>query len=202
MSTKLDFQQVIQNVYDEATNRLRTDSATVLDGGDLKVQMSHTEDSVRLGDGTSFLTSTTIGPKIGLDVNILNTLNVEIDAADGDNIAIHDNEGDELEIETDGSINVNLQSFFSTTPTIANISAITSGTEYSYTFPTNTKKFMLKTRDSARLQFSYISGQSGTTYITVSSGSTYYLENLKLTSTTIYFQTNKNGETVEIESWS
>jgi len=33
-------------------------------------------------------------------------IDVEVDAADGDNIAIHDNEGHELEINPDGSINV------------------------------------------------------------------------------------------------
>jgi len=107
MPTDLDFQQVIRNIYDEATNRIRTDTATVLDGGDLDVLIVHTEDSIRLGDGTNFITSTTIGPDIGLDVNVINPLSVEIDAADGDNIAIHDNEGDELEINADGSINVN-----------------------------------------------------------------------------------------------
>lgn len=33
----------------------------------------HTQDSVRLGDGTSYFTSTTIGSDIGLDVNMINS---------------------------------------------------------------------------------------------------------------------------------
>lgn len=104
--TELDFQQVIRNIYDEAANRIRTDAATVLDGGDLDVSILHTEDSIRLGDGTNFLTSTTIGSDVGLDVNIINPISVEIDAADGDNIAIHDSDGDELEINPDGTIDI------------------------------------------------------------------------------------------------
>lgn len=38
------------------------------------VSVSHTDDSIRLGDGTSLITSTTIGPKQGLDVNVINSV--------------------------------------------------------------------------------------------------------------------------------
>ena len=46
-------------------------------GVDLEVDLSHVDDSVRLGDGTSFFTSTTVGADIGLDVNIINA-NIEV----------------------------------------------------------------------------------------------------------------------------
>jgi hypothetical protein len=52
-------------------------TATNLDVRDLL----HTQDSVRLGDGTSFYTSTTVGPDIGLDVNIINAAITTSDAA-------------------------------------------------------------------------------------------------------------------------
>lgn len=66
---------------------------------ELEVQLSHKDnypdvgdvaDSVRLGDGTNYLTSTTVGTDIGLDVNIIGGANVEIDvdATDGDNIGL------------------------------------------------------------------------------------------------------------------
>lgn len=35
------------------------------------VNISHTDDSIRLGNGTDFITSTTTGPKVALDVNVL-----------------------------------------------------------------------------------------------------------------------------------
>lgn len=41
-------------------------------GVDLEVDLSHLDDSVRLGDGTDFFTSTTVGADIGLDVNLIN----------------------------------------------------------------------------------------------------------------------------------
>ena len=44
---------------------------------DIDVDLDHTEDSVRLGDGTNFLTSTTNGGDIGLDVNLIND-NIEV----------------------------------------------------------------------------------------------------------------------------
>jgi hypothetical protein len=42
--------------------------------GDLVI--SHLEDSIQLGDGTNLITSTTVGPKIALDVNIVNNTGV------------------------------------------------------------------------------------------------------------------------------
>lgn len=108
--SKLDEQQCIQGAYDEANGRLRVDAALTADiiaAPGLHVDIQHTEDSVRLGDGTNYITSTTIGPDVGLDVNIINPISIEIDAADGDNVAIHDSDGDELQINADGSINVN-----------------------------------------------------------------------------------------------
>ncbi len=72
MSTRQDFAQVIKLVYDEALNRLRVDmGANITLGGELEVAIDHTTDSIRLGDGTSLITATTIGPKTGLDVNII-----------------------------------------------------------------------------------------------------------------------------------
>lgn len=68
--------------------------------------ISHTDDSIRLGDGTSLITATTIGPKVGLDVNVINEVDIEDLNASKDNVAIHDADGDELEINDDGSINV------------------------------------------------------------------------------------------------
>lgn len=44
----------------------------VVNGINVEVDLSHIDDSVRLGDGTNFFTSTTIGSDIGLDVNVIN----------------------------------------------------------------------------------------------------------------------------------
>lgn len=64
----------------------------VTSGVNVEVDLSHVDDSVRLGDGTNFLTSTTIGSDIGLDVNVINDTalaNTAI-AADEDVLAVAD----------------------------------------------------------------------------------------------------------------
>jgi hypothetical protein len=90
------------------------------------------------------------------------------------------------------------------TPTIANVAVATAATEVSYTFPANTVKFRLKTRNGAKLQYAYTTGQTNTTFDTVHSGDA--LEETMISigaSTTIYFQCpNKGSETVEIVSWA
>lgn len=70
--TQLDYAQVIQNCYDETENRLRVDAtATVTFPPSIAVSIDHTTDSIRLGDGTSYLTSTTAGSKVALDVAVV-----------------------------------------------------------------------------------------------------------------------------------
>jgi hypothetical protein len=117
MTTKFDYQQVIKKVYDEAQNRLRTD-ATIT--GDIiidDINISQTDDSIRIGDGTNLVTATVDGAKTGLDVNVINDIEIEISAADGDNIAISDGTNT-LVVEADGSINVNTENLTSATDSV------------------------------------------------------------------------------------
>lgn len=51
-----------------------TATATDFDIRDL----THVSDSIRLGDGTTLVTTTTVGPDTGLDVNILNDISVSL----------------------------------------------------------------------------------------------------------------------------
>ena len=46
---------------------------SITDGIDVEVDLSHLDDSVRLGDGTSFFTSTSENGDIALDVHISNS---------------------------------------------------------------------------------------------------------------------------------
>ena len=52
-------------------------------GAAIEVDLDHTEDSVRLGNGTDFFTSTTVNTSIGLDVNLINA-SIEVTATDLD----------------------------------------------------------------------------------------------------------------------
>lgn len=73
--SNLDANQVIQHVYDESTQTLRTQAtATIITPPQLQVLIDASEDSVRLGDGSKLNTLTTVSGKNGVDVNVLNTL--------------------------------------------------------------------------------------------------------------------------------
>jgi len=127
--------------------------------------------------------------------------NVQVDAADGDNIAIKSSSGNELNINPDGSININ--SDVLTSPTIANILLVAANTEYSYAFPSNTSKLEIRARGNAKLQLAYNSGQTNTNFVTVFPGNSYEEKNLnKSVSFTLYFRANKAGEVLEILSWT
>jgi hypothetical protein len=87
-------------------------------------------------------------------------------------------------------------------PTVYNVSMPLAATEYTFTFPSGTKKFSLKTRVTSNLQYTFQSGQSGTTFVTIPPGCNYSEENLSLsTSLSIYFQSNKPSNTLELTLW-
>lgn len=69
--TKLDHEQVLTHAYDEGTQSLRTKATIDTSGGDVEVAISHLEDSIRLGDGTDFFTSTVDSGKRALDVFLI-----------------------------------------------------------------------------------------------------------------------------------
>jgi len=64
-----DHGQVLQYAFDDASGRIRTDAVISPDGHDLEI--SHLDDSIAIGTATDLFTSTTVGPAIGLDVNII-----------------------------------------------------------------------------------------------------------------------------------
>lgn len=71
--SKLDFNEIIQQVFDDVNNRLRVDTSATVVVNSVQVDISHTDDSIRLGDGTDLVTTTNVGGNIGLDVNLINT---------------------------------------------------------------------------------------------------------------------------------
>lgn len=75
MPTLLDVNQVLKAVYDEPANRLRViTDATVNMSGQMEVAISHTDDSIRLGNGTSLVTALSSGGFVALDVTPMNAL--------------------------------------------------------------------------------------------------------------------------------
>lgn len=88
-----------------------------------------------------------------------------------------------------------------TTPTIFNVSVVAAASEVSQALPANCKRFIIKARGNSKLQLAYSSGQSGTTYVTIPAGAVFE-DTSFYTSQTLYFQSSKAGETVEITAYS
>jgi len=88
------------------------------------------------------------------------------------------------------------------TPSMFNIICLTSGTEYSQLLPNNTTQLQLRARNSAKLQLAWIPGTTATNFLTLIPGNIYTLENVKLTSKTVYFTSTKDDTIVEILSWA
>jgi len=81
---------------------------------------------------------------------------------------------------------------------ITNVNAAVSGTEYSLALVNGLKRIVIRSRLLATTQFTFTSGQSGTTYITVPPGCTFNEGGIELSGTTLYLQTSANSNTVEI----
>lgn len=124
--SSFDGNQVLQHAFEESTGRLRVDAAVSVVIGTVEVIIDHTNDSIRIGDGTDLVTTTTIGPDVGLDVNVISNLD-----ASSDNVAIHDSDGDELEINADGSININPNPALTSINKYGEANSVTTSTETS-----------------------------------------------------------------------
>jgi hypothetical protein len=87
-----------------------------------------------------------------------------------------------------------------TSPVITNVAIVAANTEVSHSLGASTKSFLIRVRGLARLQLSYTSGDSGTTFVTVPKGCNYSEGGIDF-SGVLYFQTDKPTQTVEILEW-
>lgn len=168
----LNQEQILQRAFDEAQDKLRVDSSISIN-------------------------------------EIQGEVSVEIDAADGDNIALANADGSKkVTVTTIGSkeaLDVNVANLDITvsTPTIVNINIPNANTEQSYIILAGTKRISAKLRGVAELKIAYNSGTSGSTYLTIPPGTEYLEDKFILTSNiTLYFQTTKNNQVLEVITWS
>lgn len=87
-------------------------------------------------------------------------------------------------------------------PTTLNLTLTLADTEYSQALPAGSYKIMIKARSlAAATKFSYVSGQSGTTYMTIPAGAVYWDDNIN-TVLTLYAQSPTAGTVLEILCWT
>lgn len=77
-----------------------------------------------------------------------------------------------------------------------------ANTEYSHTFPTDTKTFLVQARQNGTIKLTFDAGTSGTVYHSIWPGCFYSIGFIVAASTTIYFQSPTAGLVLELTSWS
>lgn len=82
------------------------------------------------------------------------------------------------------------------------VSDATPGTEFSQVLSSSVKQLMIRCRQANTIQFTFVSGESGTKFITIPKNATYKAVELNLSSATLYMQVDGASKTVEIEEWS
>jgi len=80
---------------------------------------------------------------------------------------------------------------------ITNLTLTTAGNEYSHALQTNLKQLRVRCRENATVRYSFVSGDTDTTYWTIFPGCTDNITELSFNGT-IYVQANKNSVTLEI----
>lgn len=101
--------------------------------------------------------------------------------------------GKSVEVEITGSTN----------PIISNVPLSVSGIEVDILLPNDCKQFLLRLRDSSSsLQLSYVAGQSGTVYLTISPGCFYSDADLTVSGLHLYVQSPSASQIVELVTWT
>lgn len=87
-----------------------------------------------------------------------------------------------------------------TTATIFNVTMALANTEYSQALPSDTKGFVLKSRNASKIKLAYTMGGTSSDYLTINSGFNFSDNNF-YSSQTIYFMSSVAGDILEIVAY-
>jgi hypothetical protein len=91
----------------------------------------------------------------------------------------------------------------SSVQTIYHVTATLANTEYSQPLNNATKAIMIKVLDGkANLRFTLTAGGTSTVWVPIPKGAVYYKDNLDLSNTTVYVQSDTSGKIIVIEEWT
>lgn len=88
------------------------------------------------------------------------------------------------------------------TPKITNLLVPNQNIEVEHVLVPNCRRFLLRARGNSRVQFSFVSGESSTNFVTIPLGGYHEVDNVEIPQSSIFLQLNKDGDTVEILEWS
>lgn len=81
---------------------------------------------------------------------------------------------------------------------ITNLTLTLANTEYSHVLQNKLRQLIIRSREDARLQIAFVSGESSTKFFTVRGGNALILADVDFNGETLYLQANKTNSTVEI----
>lgn len=89
------------------------------------------------------------------------------------------------------------------TPAISRVTIAAANTEQSFALPANTKRFMIQNVGASLMKLAFANGTSGVTYFSIYPFTHYGEEKISTSaSITLYFQTAKAGDIIEIVTWT
>lgn len=81
---------------------------------------------------------------------------------------------------------------------VYNVAMTNADTEYSFAIPDGSKGYELKSRNGGLLKLAFASGQSGSVYVEVPSGTSYDKGQLNTLGLALYFQSPQAAEVAQI----
>ena len=106
-----------------------------------------------------------------------------------------------LAVDDNGRIAVNVNDW-PTTPVVYSVTMTLAATEYSQALPAGCRKFTVQCRGAYDVKLCFTASGSGTTYITVKKGCSYWEDQIDATSKTLYFQCATAAQVLEIVAWT
>jgi len=85
-----------------------------------------------------------------------------------------------------------------TEPLVTNVTVPLANTEYSHALNDAVKQIIMRCRGSATIKYCFVSGESGSNYMTLPRNNTMGLDAIKFTGKVIYFQSDVASVVVEI----
>ena len=109
---------------------------------------------------------------------------------------------DEMEVNSDGSINVRWTDI-PFIPAVYNIPIAAANTEIFFVFPIGVKRFGMKVRGyTAKTQLGFAPGASSSNFITIDRGCSFRESLVNAGAITLYFQVDKPNQIMEIWTWA
>ncbi|GAH95268.1 unnamed protein product [marine sediment metagenome] len=89
-----------------------------------------------------------------------------------------------------------------TTTMIRNVTTTLADVEYGQAMPLHTRKFLIRCRGNYPIKVAFTENESGTQFVTVPAGMTYWEDLIRPVALTLYFQCPTAGQVAEIVAWS